>query len=82
MNKNKYTVTIEEIISEDFEVTADTEEEAAKIAEKKYRNGEFVLEPGKLISKQMQINNLTDNEITEWIEFNEFILQYYTFRRL
>ena len=40
----KITVTIEEHISQAFEVEADTLEEAMQIAEDKYRSGEFVLE--------------------------------------
>lgn len=38
----KITVTIEEHISQPFEVETDTLEEAMQIAEDKYRSGEFV----------------------------------------
>lgn len=64
----KYTVTIEETVSQGFEVEAESAEEAMAIAEQKYNDGEFVLEPGELVSKQMAITS-PDNEATEWTEF-------------
>ncbi len=64
----KYTVTIEEMVSQGFEVEADSAEEAMRIAEEKYDSGEFVLEPGELVAKQMAITS-PDNEATEWKEF-------------
>ena len=67
--KKKYIITIEEMISQDFEVIAETDEEAASIATEKYSKGEFVLAPGNLVAKQMHIHNLTDNEYTDWVEF-------------
>ena len=65
----KFIVTIEEKVSEEFEVLAEDNEEAEKIAAEKYRNGEFVLEPGNLVAKQMEIHNVTDDKWTDWIEF-------------
>ncbi len=65
----KYKITIEEMLSETFEVFADNDEEAEKIASKKYKLGEFVLTPGNLVCKQMEIHNVTDNYFTEWAEF-------------
>ena len=67
--KKKYVVTIEEMVSESFEVYAEDEFEAEEIATEKYNNGEFVLEPGNLVAKQMEIHNVTDNICTSWIEF-------------
>lgn len=64
----KYKVCIEETVSEEFEVDAETPEQALEIAEEKYKNCEFVLEPGELTSKQMCITSPED-ERTEWIEF-------------
>lgn len=64
----KYIISIEEIVTQEFEVEADSAEEAMRIAEKKYKKCEFVLEPGALISKQMAIMD-PDNEFTEWREF-------------
>ncbi len=64
----KYTITIEETISEDFEIIAESTEQARAIAIEKYNSGEFVLVPGNLIHKQMQIS--VDTVIsTDWIEF-------------
>ena len=63
----KYTITIEEMVSENFEVEAATAEEAMEIAEQKYRDGEFVLEPGNLVCTQMAITN-PSAEATEWME--------------
>lgn len=56
----KYTVTIEEMVSQDFEVEANC-------AEEKYNSGEFVLEPGDLVAKQIAITS-PDSEATEWTE--------------
>ena len=67
--KKKFIITIEEMVTEDFEVFAETEEEAVEIATKKYNSGEFVLEPGNLVAKQMEIHNVTDDEYTDWFEF-------------
>lgn len=63
-----YIITIEEMISENFEIKANTAEEALAIAERKYRSGEYVLSPGNLVAKQMAISS-PNNEATEWTEF-------------
>lgn len=63
----KYTITIEEMVSENFEVEAATADEAMEIAERNYRDGTFVLEPGNLVCTQMAITD-PDEEATEWIE--------------
>lgn len=39
-----------------------------KLQEKKYRSGEFVLEPGMLSAKKMAIV-FPDGAVTDWIEF-------------
>lgn len=67
-NKRKFTVTIEEIVSQDFEVIADDIDEAMEIAEEKYNNGEFVLESGELTYKQMMADD-GNGDCTEWTEF-------------
>lgn len=64
----KFTIIIEETVSQDFEVEAKNAEDAMKIAAEKYKNCEFVLEPGNLICKQMGVVS-PDNEMTEWIRF-------------
>lgn len=63
----KITVTIEEHISQAFEVEADTLEEAMQIAEDKYHSGEFVLENPCVTSRLMMAEN--NYEATEWSEF-------------
>ena len=64
----KYTITIEETVAKDFEVEADSAEEAYKIAERKYKAGEFVLDPGECQFRQIAVTAPND-EATEWKEF-------------
>ena len=63
----KITVTIEEHISQAFEVEANTLEEAMQIAEDKYRSGEFVVENANVTARLMMAEN--NYEATEWEEF-------------
>ena len=63
----KFTVTIEEHISQDFEVEANTLEEAMQIAEDKYYGGEFVLDNSDVTAKLMMADD--GNKQTEWEEF-------------
>lgn len=65
----KFKITIEEMVSQVFEVKANSLEEAMEIAEEKYNDGEFVLEPGELVCKQMMGEDPKTGEATEWIEF-------------
>lgn len=65
----KFKITIEETVSETFEIIAENDEDARNIAEEKYNLGEFVLSPGNLICKQMEIQNETDNYFIDWIKF-------------
>lgn len=64
----KYTILIEELVSNSFEIEASSEEEARKIAEADYRNGEIVLDPGNLVSKRIAIISHC-NKDAQWIEF-------------
>ena len=64
----KYTITIEETISQSFDIMANNAEQARAIAIEKYNLGELVLAPGNLIHKQMRLHSDTDNS-DEWIEF-------------
>lgn len=64
----KFIIAIEETVTEEFEIMAENAEKAMKIAEKKYKRGEFVLSPGETQFKQMSIINPED-EATEWVEF-------------
>ena len=63
-----FRITIEETVSDIFEIMAESVTEAEQIAMRKYKSGEIVLEPGYLISKQMQIKDEKDNS-TDWMEF-------------
>lgn len=64
----KYVVIIEETVSGEFTVTADSEEDAGKIARERYNNTEFVLEPGNLIGRKMAVLS-RDGEAAVWTEF-------------
>ena len=66
--KSRYIVTIEETVSESFEVFADNGEVALEYAMKKYKDGEFVLTPGELTSKQIAIT-FPHKKATDWHEF-------------
>ncbi len=64
----KYTITIEEAVAKDFEIEASSAEEAYETAEREYKSGEFVLDPGECQFKQIAITAPSD-EATEWREF-------------
>ena len=64
----KYTITIEETVTKDFEIEANSAEEAYEMTEQKYKSGEFVLDPGDCQLKQIVITALSD-EATEWKNF-------------
>lgn len=64
----KYTITIEETISQDFDVMANNSDQARAIAIEMYNSGELVLAPGNLIHKQMRVQSDANNS-DEWIEF-------------
>ena len=63
----KYFVVIEETISEEFEIDAESKEDAISKAIEKYKSGEFVLSPGNLESKKISI--VDNSEFDNWIEF-------------
>jgi hypothetical protein len=69
METKKFAVTIEETVSGEFYIYANSKEEAMKIAEKKYRNGELVLSPGNLVCKQMSVKDTEESTECEWVEF-------------
>lgn len=64
----KYTITIEETVAKDFEIEADSADEAYETAEQEYKDGEFVLDPGDCQFRQIAITK-PSNEATEWREF-------------
>ena len=63
----KITITIEEHISQDFEVEADTVEEAMEIAAQKYYDCEFVINSADVTAKLMMADD--GENCTEWEEF-------------
>ncbi len=65
----KYIVTIEEMITQDFEVNADNSEMALEIAEKNYKSGKLVLEPGNLVCKQICAVGSDGTDAVDWYEF-------------
>nr|WP_304037444.1 DpnD/PcfM family protein [Ruminococcus bromii] len=64
----KYVIVIEEVVVQNFEIEADSQEEALNKLETGYKNGIYVLEPGEVQSKKMSIVKPEQNA-TEWIEF-------------
>lgn len=65
---NKFTIAIEETVVDEFEIVAENEKEALKIAEDKYKNGDIGLCPGELQCKQMAIIP-SSGDIMEWHKF-------------
>lgn len=63
-----FKIHIEECVVETFEVEANDLEEAMEIAEANYYNGEFVLAPGSVVTKQMSAED-ENGKTTEWVEF-------------
>ena len=68
VNMKTYKVTIEEMVSQDFDVPANDIYEALQIAEEKYRKDEFVLAPGNLVCKQIAAS-CDDGDCVDWYEF-------------
>lgn len=54
----KFNVTIEERVSQDFVIQADSQEEAEELARKLYKNGDLVLEPGNLLEVSFSATDL------------------------
>lgn len=63
-----FKIAIEETCVQEFEISAETAEEAISIAKNKYKNGEIVLESGECQHKQIAITSPV-SEDTVWIEF-------------
>lgn len=64
----RFVIAIEETVVQEFTVDADSAEEAMKLAERLYRKGEYVLEPGEVQFRQMAITE-PSSEVTEWIKY-------------
>lgn len=50
-----FKILVEETVSEEFEIIAQNEDEALKIASQKYKTGELVLAPGELIGTEISV---------------------------
>lgn len=68
-NKKLFHVTIEETVSECFNVYADNIDDAIKTAEDKYYHGEFIISPGNIINRKMSVIDESKDIKKEWIEF-------------
>lgn len=67
---SKIKVTIEEHISETFEVEADTIEEAMQIAEARYWKGEYILGcDTAFVTARLMSADDGKGDCTEWVEF-------------
>ncbi len=64
----RFFITIEETVSKTFEVMAENEKQAKKIAMNNYNSGKFMLAPGELTYKQIQVCD-DDNTLIDWEEF-------------
>lgn len=53
-----FLVTVEERVSQDFVIQADSQEEAEELAQKLYKNGNLVLEPGNLLDVSFSATDL------------------------
>ncbi|WP_299143375.1 DpnD/PcfM family protein [uncultured Dialister sp.] len=51
----KYTIIIEETVSEEFTLDAGSRKKALEEAEQLYRKGKWVLEPGNLVDVRFQV---------------------------
>lgn len=63
-----FKITIEEHISQEFEVEATDLEEAMELAQEKYWDGEFVVHPLNTPTARLMLADDGENA-TEWVEF-------------
>ena len=62
-----YKVCIEETVTSEFYITANSEKDALIIAEEKYKKGEFILAPGEVQCRKIAVlSSQTSNP--EWLE--------------
>ncbi len=62
----EYKVTIEETISQEFIIKANSEEELKDVIYNDYRNGNLILDNSSLLDTKININNNA-----EWINIKE-----------
>ena len=66
--RKTYKIIIEETISDEFAVTAASEEDAVKTAIERYKSGELVLSPGNLLEKKIAVIT-DDGDTSDWMAF-------------
>ena len=66
---SKIKVTIEEHISQTFEVEAASIEEAIELAEERYWKGEYVLDSEAGVNARLMSADDGNGDCTEWVEF-------------
>ena len=64
-----FKITIEEHISESFEIEAIDIEEAMQLAEERYQKGEYVLDGEANVSARLMSAEDDNGDFTEWVEF-------------
>lgn len=64
----RFVIAIEETAVQEFTVYANSAEEAMELAGRRYRKGEYVLEPGEVQFRQMAIEE-PKNEAPGWVDF-------------
>ncbi len=64
-----YYVTIEEHISQTFEVEAEDIGEAMELAEERYHDGEYVLGGDSTVTARLMSADDGNGDCTEWTEF-------------
>lgn len=68
MEKKKWIITIEETISQDFEIEAEDIKKAMELAREKYEDGEFVVEPSTPTVVLMHAITEDGEEESKWEE--------------
>lgn len=64
-----YKVTIEETVSQAFDIEAESIEDAYNTAIANYKKGILVVEAGECTYRQIQVQDINNGECTEWNEF-------------
>ena len=62
----KYTIVIEETVVGEFEITAESEQEALEEARQEHKKANFVLEPGELQHAKIAIAKPNEDAF-EWL---------------
>ena len=62
---NVFKFIIEEVVSEEFSIKAESKEEAIKKAIGGYKTGQFMLCPGNL--EQCNLSIIEDGQVNNWI---------------